>query len=552
MLSLKKLLSSISPILALLLFIFPARGEMQTVPPAHATSNRPSAPGQVFTEADLKAFINTIFLTAQEVRPELRAAALRQLASVIVPVDAGRALWVYDQAFQAAEQISAPNKPALREAVEREIILEEAKHDLPQAIDHALSLQSEPPTPDGSRPGGNMKLALLAELARKIPEDDVDSLFQKTAPVLVREDTDFGQTLTLAGFFQKSHPERAQQLFSQAVAKFNNIPAEEPSLRSFAALTTTVGATNPNLAELGIEVLLKKADEIDSKTVREAPGDPQAVGSTEGVYGPAHLLILSQFLPLMRKINPARGDDWAKALQDGRNQNNLKIASTRRVPQSNVSTGPRAPITPGSSTSPRMGQLGPSVPGAGSSAPTPYARSGGSNAPNEDPDQPVTLEQWMRVGRQPPSAFSLTLTRDLVKAQTLSKNQPAEYSRRLEEILPRLQLESNPQAKAAALAQIALAYFQMGDTTEARKYLSESLIQSQQGDSPLLRNSTSPSLFFSMYSATSNVVTKLVPQFPEEAIEATKSISDSQLRLRVMVDAIRFLGPHMSTSMRHP
>ncbi|MBZ5535713.1 MAG: hypothetical protein LAO31_07150 [Acidobacteriia bacterium] len=551
MLLLKKLLSSIFLILATVLLIFPARGDGQTI-----STVRPAADGrpvseQAFAEADLKAFINTIFLTAQEVRPELRAAGLRLLATVIGNMETARALWVYDQAFKATEQISAPNTLALRQALEREVILEEAKLDLKQAIDHALALQEELVTPEGTHAGENVKLVLLADLVRRITDDDADSLFQKIAPVLVREDNNFDQTLTIAEFFQKNHPERSQQLFNHAVAKFYNLPAAEASLDTFATLTRTVGATNPNLAEMGIDVLLRKADEIDSKLSPQKSGDPQPPGPSEGVYGPTHLLVLSQFLPLMRQINPGRGDDWIKALQDKRNQDGLKQASSGRVYRPNLGTEPRSPINTGSSTSPRTGQ--PNAPGIerrGSPPPSYFDPRGGANTPGVNPDQPAALDQMMNLAAQPTSAFSLPLTQDLVKAQTLSKNQPVEYSHRLEGILPRLQLENNPQAKASALAQIALAYFQMGETVQARKYVSECLAQSLQGDSSLLRNSTTPALFFTMYSATSNAVTKLVPLFPREAIEAAKSIPDSQLRLRVMIDAIRSLSPLISTSGR--
>ncbi|MGB7620895.1 MAG: hypothetical protein WBN92_00960 [Terriglobia bacterium] len=91
----------------------------------------------------------------------------------------------------------------------------------------------------------------------------------------------------------------------------------------------------------------------------------------------------------------------------------------------------------------------------------------------------------------------------------------------------------------------------MGEAGQARKYLNEGLAQSEQGDSRLLRNSTSPPVFFSMYSATSNALTKLTPLFPKEATEATQSISDTQLRLRVMIDLLRVLSPLLSIPGHH-
>jgi hypothetical protein len=519
--------------------------------PADPMAEQPPNPGKDFSESDLKAFINSIFLTAQGVRPELRAAGLRQLASVIVHMDTTRALWVYEQAFRSAEQVSAPDKLGMRETLEREIILDEAKLDLSRAVAHALILQPEPPAPEAARSGEHVKLVLLADLARRIPAEDTEALFQKIAPVLVQEDVDFDQTLTIAEFFQKTLPDRSQQLFSQAVGRFNLLPAEEALISTFASLTRVVGISNPALVEMGVEVLLKKADEVDATMQTEKSDDPEPLGPQEGVYGPTHLLILSQFLPLMQKSNPARAREWMETLQDKRNQDSLKHASTRRVFRADGSPDPHAVYTPGSSAPSHARPRRSSNSVAQGNSPTGSDLRRGTDRPAEDPDQPTTLEQMMNMGTQPPSAFSLGLNQDLIKAQTLSKNHPVDFSHRLEEILPRLQLESNPQSKSAALAQIALAYFQMGEAGQARKYLNEGLAQSEQGDSRLLRNSTSPPVFFSMYSATSNALTKLTPLFPKEATEATQSISDTQLRLRVMIDLLRVLTPLLSTPGHH-
>ena len=346
---LKKLFAPISFPLTSLLLIFPGGTSGQVV--THPGAGRPAAPRQEFSEADLKVFINAIFATAQGVRPELRAAGLRHLASVIVSMDSSRALWVYDQAFRSAEQLSAPDKRTLRESLERDIILDEAKLDLSRAVDHALTLQPEPATAATARSGEQMKLILLADLMRRVPADDRETLFQKIAPVLVQEDVDFDQTLTIAQFFQKDLPERTQQLYTQAVGKFDLLPADEALISTFASLTRVVGSTNPILAEMGVDVLLKKADEVDAKLEKERAGDPQYLPSQEGVFGPTHLLMLSQFLPLMQKTNPARAREWTETLQDKRNQENLKQSSTRRAFRAGTSADAPSPFTPGSAAS---------------------------------------------------------------------------------------------------------------------------------------------------------------------------------------------------------
>lgn len=513
----------------------------------------PSSPGtwQDFSDADLRAFINEIFLTTEQVRPELRAEGLRQLATFILPMDSPRALWVYDQAFNAAETIPITNQLGMRDVLERGIILDEAKIDLSRAVDHALALP-ERSLPDNSNPATPTgRMVLLVNLIRRVPAEDVEGLFQKIAPALVREDTHLAQTLDTVQFYLKDSPERAQQLFSGALMQFQSRPADELSLRSISMMTIAVSSGSPGLVEGAVEVLLKKADELDSKTDSERNQTTGLPSSSNAAYGRLHMLVLSQLLPVMQKINPARANEWTASLQDKRNLQSLSRASSPLTlrPDVNMDTPSQAStrgsaITPGSGRGP-----GASISRAPGGAPQFVGGRPSTEDPFQSPDQ-TNFQQMIAAGKQPASAFSPSLTSDLVKAQALSKNDPEDFSRRMQEILPRLQAEGDPRARAAALAQISLSYFQLRDPVRAREYLRQSLEQGQQGDSPLLGNSSSTALFFSMYSATSNAVGKLAPLFPQEAIKAIRTISDPQLRLRVMIDNIRSLNALYSAYLR--
>lgn len=489
-----------------------------------------------FSDTHFRGFINDIFITAQQVRPELRAAGLRQLAAAMVDLDAARALWVYEQAFTAAQLIPVVDRIRIGERLEKEIILEEAKLDFAKAVEHALALQSEIESEGSETPPENEKLVLLADLIRRIPPDDNHGLFQKIVPALVREDEHFDQVLALTHDYQKNFPDRTQQFFSEALLQFQIRPADEILLRSFSTLTLSVATTNPALAEAAIDLLLKKADELDSKVDAEKSMTPGFESSTTGLLGRFHMLVLGQLFPVIQKINPTRASEWALALRDRRNLQNLNHAAAQldfraRAQTDTPSRGKTNPLSRSLKT------LQSPVPGDPSSGKN--LRVSSERLVTSQDQQP--FQQILTLSKQPVSAFSLTLNTDLVQAQALSNNNPEEFSHRLNEILPRVEAEPDARAKASALVQVALAFFQMGDRTRAWKFTRESLARSQEGDASMFRMSNSPSVFFAMYCATSNVVAKLAPLFPREAIEAMRTISDAQLRLRVMIDSLRTL-----------
>ena len=162
--------------------------------------------------------------------------------------------------------------------------------------------------------------------------------------------------------------------------------------------------------------------------------------------------------------------------------------------------------------------------------------------PLQPPPDATSMQEMMAMRSQPSTAFSQKLNIAVIKAQAAARNDPKEFSHLMENIIPEVREQADQRARAAALAQISLSYFQLGDGASAREYLKESILNSQEGDSPLLKSSLSPSTFFVMYCATSNVISKLAPQFPREATEAIKTIADAQLRFRVMIDNLTLLN----------
>jgi hypothetical protein len=521
-----------------------------------------------FSDSSLKSFINDVFMTAQEVRPELRSAGLRSLAAQMTQMDVSRALWVYDQAFLAAQQVPLSSRQVMGDSPERKIILDESRLDLTQAINHTLSLQPPPPSDDPDLPPVNEKLILLSDLIRRIPPDETEGLFQKAASALVREDDSFMQTLAVAQISQKNAPGRSQQLFSEALSQFQVRPITEISFRSFIFLTQSLGNNNPALAETGIELLLKKADELDSQAGQQK-GGISGMTSISGQSNGAHrLMVMNQLLPMMQKMNPSRANEWTALL---RGKLGMQMADQ---PAPLISLNSTVDVTTGSSLVNR-GATGNQV-GSGptyaqgqtqgqgrnsdnsqrpqASSPNTVGVAGmlgsgqSSNAqrPNMQRPQPppdaASMQEMMAMGRQPSTAFSQQLNTAVVKAQTAARNDPREFSHLLETILPEVREQADPRARAAALAQISLSYFQLGDGAKAREYLKESILCSQEGDSPLLKSSLSPTTFFVMYCATSNVISRLAPQFPKEAIEAIRTIADAQLRFRVMIDNLVLLN----------
>ena len=526
-----------------------ADAQADVPPPTNKSSGFPEDNSQgswrSFTDNDLKAFINDIFSTAQEVRPGIQAAGLKQLASIMALLDSSRAVWVYDQAFEAAQLIPPGVNPGVRAQLEMEIIREESRLNLARAIDHVLILSPASADAAAETQLGNGRLALMALLARSIPPDDNDQLFQKLAPALAREDGQYEVTLSLVQFLQRDFPDRAQELFSEALSQFQLRPAQDTALRVFSSLTTTVADSSPALASTAIEVLLKKADELDQRS----GADKAVMLPSDDVYGPAHLKIMSLLYPVMQKIDSSKARDWFAALHDRRNQQALMNANAAPGIQTTVQSGSSLNALPGSVKAPppitpdRIGagihtRLGPATENPGMMSREP-GRPGDPNSLNRPPNpaNPLMVEN---LSRQPDSAFSQELSSRLSKAQETSRNNPAEFTRKVQDILPQIEGQRDVRAKAAALAQIALAFYQMNDPVQARQYLKESLSRSQQGDAPLLERSESPIDFFMIYCATSNVIQRLAPVFPKEAVQAIQTISDPQLRLRAMIDGIRF------------
>jgi hypothetical protein len=508
---------------------------------SRANVELPAGTWKSFSNDQMKSFINEVFLTAQEVRPELCAVALRHLASVMVEFDVSRAVWVYDQAFKAAQLAPRTDKAAPEDHLERDIILEEATVDLSHAVDHALLLSPDPSPDQPDASPENEKLNLLTDLIRRVPVEDSNDLFPKIAPALVREDDYFDQTTALAQQYQKSLPERARLLFSEALLEFQQRPADERLLQSFSSLTGIVAPNQPALAETGIDLLLKKADELDAK---ESAGSTSSTGlsnTSDNSLGRFHLQVLHQLYPAVQKINPAKAGDWLTLLRNQRSSQNLNPVAppTFRSPATTTERQGNRRTTVSGNDSPAGSRqaLGAA---AGSGTGTRFQRNA-SNQSAVNLDRNSSMDQ-INLSMQPASAFSATLVSDLTKAQTNAKNDPGEFTRLIKDILPRVGAESDPRAQANALAQVSLAYFQLGDTAKGKQFLKESLAHARDGDSLMLKTSVSPSMFFAMYSATSNALSKVAPLYPQESIDAIRSISDPQLRLRAMVDNMHSLN----------
>ncbi len=497
---------------------------------------------KTFTDDDLKSFINEIFLTAQNVPPEIEAAGLRQLASVMVSMDSARALWVYDQAFQAAQMIPVSTRLEMSEPLAEEIVLDESRLDLGRAIDHALALQSLPQKKDSEQPVDD-KLTLLSTLARRIPQEDPDGLFQKIAPEIVREDEDYRQTLGLVQTFQRSNPERAQLLFSEALAQFGARSAEDAGFRSFSNLTLSIAATQPELVGSAVDLIMKKADQIDARTSQDESSNMGLPSSSSANLGRLHTQVISQFMTIMKKINPSKANDWESQLKEQQKAQQFGSMFPR----------PGISVTPGSGSifnSPNSTAEAPGTARGSSPLVTGGVGPGSRGVASAQPFGVMGSRPMFPVSAQPATAFSQALISKINDAQTASKNNSADFTHRVEALMPSIESEDDPRARAAAWAQVALAFFQMGDLDRGRQYLQESLRRSEQGDYVLMQNSGSPSVFFTMYSATSNAIAKIAPTFPHEAVEAMKSISDPQLRLRAMIDTVRALG--IQVSLRSP
>lgn len=514
-------------------------------------SSAPTGSWKNFSLDRLKLFINDIFLTAQEVNPEMRAEGLRQLGGVIETLDSNRALWVLNQAFYAAQAISLTDQVGMRSRLQSQIITQESRLDLAQAVNHALSMSTPDTAPDSESTAADEKLRVMADLARLIPADDTEGLFQKIAPALVREDSHFDQTHALVHIFQKGFPDRAQYLFTEALLQFNVRPPDELLLRVFSSLTSSVAANNPALVQTAIEVLLKKADALDAKQQSE---DSPVLGiqpSAKDTWGPLHLLIVGQFLPLMQRMNPSLSSEWQAAFKDRRN--------IQRWNRTNSQWNARVDIQP---SSPRDRTADSPRPGMNEPTRRPNVRAPGSVTPGASiqrrpdpalikPGQSSEDEESPIISFQPPPPFSLTLTTSIAKAQTSARLDASEFSRQLQPVLRQVYSEGDPRIQAAAFSQIALVFFQMGDSALGQKYLQESLARAQQGDASLLQNAYSPRAFFSLYSASSNSVTRVAPLFPQEVIQSLGNIMDAQLRFRAMIDTVRVLGiVRSSTTLR--
>ncbi len=492
---------------------------------------------QSYSEVDLKAFINNIFVTAQDVRPELRAEALRQVADLMTSLDTSRALWVFDQAFNASQMIPMGLQSAIRQQLESQIILDESHYDLARAVEHAMRIQPYTKDANSRESLFHSKLALLMNLARQVPAKDDSGLFQRLAPEIVREDAKFQETLGLISAFERSFPDRSQQVFSEAMSQFQIQPADKTSLRNFLIATSTISSISPALASSATETLLQKADELDAASEK----------SSSAKYGPSHLMVISQLYPLMQKMDPLRASDWKSTLQDSTPSTNALNSSSPTVNlQSNsltpdtTSTNSPAGRSSDSAAGPIRRRIeSPPVRGGASAANPPGGSPPGMTKSDAGPTVPEPNEaMWS----QPRSAFSTAISQDISKAQSASKNDPQAFSTRLQRILPQIRSEDDVRATAAAFAQISLAYYQMNDRQKGQEFLQESIHQAQEGDSALFRFSDSPTMFFNLYCATCNALARIAPQFPREAIEVLNKISDPQLRLRAMIESMRSLN----------
>lgn len=558
--------------------------------PSKSTSKTdPKAQLAIQNKEKARELLNRCYQEALGTEPRTKAEAISKIAAAMRPISKERALYFYEQAFQATGEIQSPENPRDKIQLQFQIVMDMGGLDPAKALEHALRMDQIPISGESSLRGlANMRSNALSFLASRLAEKDPDRAFEIVQQQIAEGNYDPSFLAPLAIQLKKTRPDKSEQLFIEAMNQFAKPSRDQFQVQSFVNLTTRLFSLNPGLTEKALDLIVQAIDDLEKKqqdqSVAFAITSVNSQGKSASV-GSIREFAVVQLLAMMKKLNPEK----AKSLEEHYAKYRDQIAKNPNGifpfgddPQAPVNTGKTVDVEQYSAGPPRTmtrdgaaGGVGPSSSGS-VTTPTTRAESqsvvvavrpagSGSTQTRLDPNRlasqlrsQMQVENAVRTAQNDPQAAMNVLAlieSPTDRAKALARIAPAFYGTDPDKAKSLLadaysvaEKITDSFDRAQVYAYIAEGYLNF-DRDRAQSLLGEAFVladkvveeeASRQPNSLPFADRTPPE-----FRRSNQLYQLLLPRLArlniEDAIARTDQISDKRLKLLSLINIADYL-----------
>lgn len=529
-----------------------------------------------------QALLNRCYQEALVTEPEVKAEALNRVAQSMGKINRERALYIFQQAFDAAGEIQAANATQRKASLQYSIVNSLATTDTEKALELALRMDRVYPTGDIPFRGVNWRNNALSFLASRIANKDPNRAFEIIQQEISEGNYEPSFMAPVALAFKKSSPDKAEQLYIEAIHQFEKPNHDVLQVHSFVDLTTRLFDLNHNLSAKALDLIIQAIDDLEKKQQEDGfsftitSEDSKGKSSVSSIREYAAI----QALAMMRRLDPERAksmeERYAKYRDSlSRNPNGFFPIGNDSETPANTQTASKEEVdatVSGSNPSRTVirttasGTSGPSDTSSSTNQQSVFVvrATSGSGSPPPDPNRlavqlqtQMQIENAVRTAQNNPAAAMNSILRiespaDRAKAlarvaSAVYKSDPEKAKSLLSDVYTTAEKISDSYDRAQIYGYLADGYLNF-DRDRARALLTEAFtttdkILDEEANRPTSQpfENRLPPEFRRSNQLYQQLLTSLARLNIDEAITRAEQISDKKIKLMTLINIAGFI-----------
>ncbi len=459
----------------------PPNTESQAKPAASAEKKKPEKPidPQVAKAAANKKkaeeLLNQCYQEALGTTPDLQADALTRIGKSMSQINRDRAIYIYQQAFQATQEMQDPSVAKDKAMRQMSMVMSVLPLDPEKALQFALKMDRIYPTSDDEAPPPiDFRAAALGMVASRIAQKNPDRAFEIVEDQIAQGNFDPNLITPVAMQLQEKRPAKAEQLFVEAINQFDRPEHDDIQAQNFCSLTSRLFHLNHALTAKALDLLVKAVDELGKKQQDQSVAFSFSTygGGGKAAVGSVREFVAIQVVAMMRRLDPARAKQLEASYAQFSNQLN-------KFPNGVFPIGDSAGTQGGATTGQQMkmtlagpGGVVSGSTASGSGGTTESASSANPGAGQNRNFQVIITQSSDQTGGSTPPKIDPNSIASQIQSQQ-QKNQAINQAANNPQtgINTAMQIES-PTTRAEALARVAAVIYKTGPE-KAKSLLSE-------------------------------------------------------------------------------
>ncbi len=309
----------------------PVPSEPQKEASKPATSKeetRPSNAKADMTAANRKRaeeLLNKCYQDGLNSEPEDKAESLSRIADSMRKINKERALFIFQQAFEATSEIQSTDQSPKKAQLQSSIATMMAPIDVEKALQCALKMDKVYPKGDQKLPYMNFRNDALGLIAAQMANKDPDRAFEVVQQQITEGNFEPNLLAPVATALRKSRPEKSEQIFLEAIRQFQKPTIDVFQIMGFVNLTARLFELNRTLTREAVDLIVQAVDELEKKQQDNTMSFTMDMQNDKG--GKSSVNSIREFaavqaVAMMRRLDPER----AKALEEHYSQYRANIS----------------------------------------------------------------------------------------------------------------------------------------------------------------------------------------------------------------------------------